>query len=137
MGHGASPQHVTRIESVHDVSNARRLGMEISLEMGFPHADATKIAVAISELARNILAYAQTGMITIISRPDAEPPYIKIIAHDRGPGIPDVAMALTDGWTSSGGLGLGLSGTKRLMDDFKIDSKVGQGTTITAVKWRR
>jgi serine/threonine-protein kinase RsbT len=134
---GANPQHVTPIQNVIDVSNARRAGMDSALEMGFPHADATKIAVTISELARNILAYAQTGVITIISRSDADPPYIKIIASDRGPGIPDVQAAMTQGWTSSGGLGLGLPGTKRLMDEFTIESKPGQGTIVTAVKWLR
>jgi serine/threonine-protein kinase RsbT len=134
---GSSPQHVTRIQNVTDVSSARRAGMDIALEMGFPHADATKIAVTISELARNILAYAQTGLITIISRPDAVPPYIKIIASDHGPGIPDLKLALSNGWSSSGGLGLGLPGTERLMDDFAIESKPGQGTIITAVKWLR
>jgi serine/threonine-protein kinase RsbT len=134
---GASPQQVTPIHNVIDVSNARRAGMDSALEMGFPHADATKIAVTVSELARNILAYAQTGVITIISRPDADPHYIKIIASDRGPGIPNVRQAMTQGWTSSGGLGLGLPGTQRLMDEFTIESKPGKGTIVTAIKWLR
>lgn len=137
MATGTSNQSVTHIETVHDVSSARRVGMDIAIQLGFPSADATKIAVTISELARNILSYAESGTITILSRPDSEPPYIKIIASDRGPGIADIDLALTDGWTSSGGLGLGLSGAKRLMDDFIIQSKVGYGTTITAVKWLR
>ena len=137
MSTGTSNQHITHIKSVGDVSIARRAGMELAVELGFPTADATKIAVTISELARNILAYAQTGTITIITRPEENPPYIKIIANDHGPGIPDLDMALTDGWSSSGGLGLGLSGAKRLMDDFVVVSEPGRGTTITAVKWRR
>ena len=130
-----SSQLVTQIESVYDVSNARRSGMDIALEMGYERADATKIAAAISELARNILVYASSGTITIISNAHTEYPYIKIIASDHGPGIADVDLALTDHWTSSGGLGLGLSGSRRLMDDFMIESRVGVGTTITATKW--
>ncbi len=128
------PHHV-QINRVHDVTLARRMGMDLALEMGFERADATKIAVTISELARNILVYAQTGSITILCRAEIEPKYIKIIAADKGPGIPDVDAALSDGWTTSGGLGLGLSGSQRLMDDFMVDSQPGKGTTITAVKW--
>jgi serine/threonine-protein kinase RsbT len=73
----------------------------------------------------------------LLSRLEREPKYIKIIAADSGPGIVDLEAAMTDGWTSSGGLGLGLSGSRRLMDDFTISSKPGHGTTITAVKWLR
>lgn len=125
-----------RIESVHDVSSARRQGMELSVELGFPRADATKIAVVISELARNILVYAGKGSVTILTRKDvSSSSYIKIIADDKGPGIENLDLAMSDGWTTSGGLGLGLSGSKRLMDEFNIDSQPGRGTTITAVKW--
>ena len=137
MATGTSNQHVTQIQSVGDVSIARRTGMDLALAIGFQHADATKIAVTISELARNILVYAQKGTITIIVHPEENPPYIKIIASDHGPGIPDVELALSDGWTSSGGLGLGLPGAKRLMDDFVVVSEPRRGTTITAVKWLR
>ena len=126
-----------QIHSVQDVSQARRAAMDLALDMGFVSADATKIAVVTSELARNILVYAQTGSITLLSRLEREPKYIKIIAADNGPGIADLESAMTDGWTSSGGLGLGLSGSRRLMDDFTISSKPGHGTTITAVKWLR
>jgi serine/threonine-protein kinase RsbT len=128
---------VTQIESVQDVTSARRSGMDHALAMGFQAADATKIAAAISELARNILVYARTGSVHIICDSGADPPFVQIIATDRGPGIEDLDLALTDHWTSSGGLGLGLSGSKRLMDDFSIQSEVGRGTTITATKWLR
>jgi len=125
-----------RIENVHDVSSARRQGMETAVELGFPRADATKIAVVISELARNILVYANKGSITILTRKGVgSSSYIKIIADDKGPGIDNLDLAMSDGWTTSGGLGLGLSGSKRLMDEFNIDSQPGRGTTITAVKW--
>jgi len=126
------------IQHVSDVSNSRRQGMQLALDMGFPHADATKIAVVISELARNILIYAQVGTIIVMSHRGLDGRRgIKIIADDNGPGIPNVDKAMTDGYTTSGGLGLGLSGSKRLMDEFLIHSEVGRGTNVTAVKWLR
>lgn len=131
----SSVDEITAIESVNDVSAARRRGMTIALEMGFDRADATRIAVAISELARNIVVYANQGMIRIISDHNAQPPYIQVIATDNGPGIEDVDLAMTDHWTSSRGLGLGLSGSRRLMDEFNIETEVGRGTTITVTKW--
>lgn len=126
-----------RIQSVTDVSDSRRGGMQLALEMGFAHADATKIAVVISELARNILVYAKSGTITVLPQRDSDGGSccLKIIADDKGPGIAHLEQAMTDGYTTSGGLGLGLSGSKRLMDEFYIHSQVNQGTTITAVKW--
>lgn len=134
----ASPNdtiHV-RIQSAQDVSTSRRRGMQLALDMGFVPADATKIAVVISELTRNILIYAGEGSVTVIGRrDDSGGNYIKIIADDKGPGIPDLDQALSDGYTTSGGLGLGLSGSKRLMDEFSVASEVGKGTTVTAVKW--
>jgi serine/threonine-protein kinase RsbT len=130
--------HHARIESVHDISKIRRKGMDLSVELGFSRADATKVAVVISELARNILIYAKSGTITLIIQSNlGATKYIKIIANDKGPGIPDLNQAMTDGWTTSKGLGLGLSGSKRLVDEFSIDSQVGQGTTITAIKHLR
>jgi serine/threonine-protein kinase RsbT len=130
-----SSQISIHISNVVDVSTARRCGMDTAIDMGFERADATKIAAAISELARNILVYAGKGTVTIITNPAAAPPYVTIIASDNGPGIEDLNLAMTDHWTSSGGLGLGLSGSKRLMDDFSVESEVGQGTTVTATKW--
>lgn len=135
MSSASSVDETTAIETVNDVSAARRRGMTIALEMGFDRADATRIAVAISELARNIVVYANQGMIRIISDNTANPPYIQVIASDNGPGIEDLELAMTDHWTSSRGLGLGLSGSRRLMDDFNIESEVGRGTTITVTKW--
>ncbi|MAU13001.1 MAG: hypothetical protein CL607_24495 [Anaerolineaceae bacterium] len=135
MSSELSVDEITAIETVNDVSAARRRGMTIALEMGFDRADATRIAVAISELARNIVVYANQGMIRITSDHNAEPPYIQVIASDNGPGIDDVDLAMTDHWTSSRGLGLGLSGSRRLMDDFNIETEVGRGTTITVTKW--
>lgn len=132
----ASNNIFIRIQQAKDVSIARRQGMDRALEMGFNQADATKIAVAISELSRNIFIYASSGSITILSQTDSKGrSYIKIIATDNGPGIANVKQAMSDGFTTSGGLGLGISGSKRLMDDFVINSAPGKGTTITAIKW--
>lgn len=126
------------IQHVSDVSNSRRQGMQLALDMGFPHADATKIAVVISELARNILIYAQVGTVIVMAHRGLDGKRgIKIIADDNGPGISNLDKAMTDGYTTSGGLGLGLSGSKRLMDEFYIHSEVGRGTNVTAIKWLR
>lgn len=124
------------IQHVADVSTSRRAGMQMAINMGFAQADATKIAVVISELARNILIYARTGTIIVKEHRGLDGKRgIKIIADDNGPGIPFLDKALTEGYTTSGGLGLGLSGSKRLMDEFYIHSEVGKGTNVTAVKW--
>jgi len=121
------------IRDMADVIAARRRGLEMALEMGFVIPEATKIAVVISELARNIVSYAGYGTITIIIQPGPEPTF-KIVARDRGPGIPDVRLALLEGYSTSGGPGKGLSGSKRLMDTFIVNSWVGFGTTVEATK---
>ena len=120
------------INEIMDVVTARRRGLEMGLAMGFPTPEATKIAVVISELGRNILLYAETGMITVLAYPEDR--YITIIAQDQGPGIEDVDRVLEGGYTTSRGLGMGISGSKRLMDEFVVQSVVGAGTMITAVK---
>lgn len=124
-----------QIKDVANVAESRRKGMQLALDIGFPHADATKIAVVISELARNILVYAGEGTITVFASEEASRKYIKIVAVDHGPGIPHVEQALTDGFSTSGGLGLGLSGSRRLVDDFSVRSELGKGTEVTAIKW--
>jgi serine/threonine-protein kinase RsbT len=117
-----------------DVVSARRHALEMALALGFPMPEATKIAVVVSELGRNIVLYAGDGTISLI--PCARSPiHVKIIAQDQGPGMPDIDLALTEGYTSSGGLGLGLSGSKRMMDEFDVWSVVDVGTRITAVKY--
>ncbi len=125
-----------RIETVHDVSSARRKGLMLAMDMGFQTADATKIAVVISELGRNIVSYAGKGTITVLSQAgDNSRKYIKIIADDRGPGIKNLNQVLDGGYTTSGGMGLGVSGSRKLMDEFNIRTGEGEGTTITALKW--
>ena len=98
------------------------------MQMGFHHAEANKIAVVISELGRNIEQYAGRGTITVIISSDR----IEVVAEDQG--IPDVDRVLAGGYTTSNGMGLGVSGSRRLMDEFEIQSTVGMGTTIKAAK---
>ena len=126
-----------RIQDALDVLKARREGMHIATDLGFSHADATKIAVVISELGRNIVNYAGTGTITVLTREDDKGKSVKIIADDKGPGIEDIDHVMLGGNSTSGGLGLGLSGSKRLMDEFHIRSSSGSGTTVTTTKWIR
>ena len=133
MGEESPVQRQFAIKSIVDVVRARRNGLGIALEMGFHQAEANKIAVVISELGRNIELYAGEGLVTVIKCDDR----IEIVAEDQGPGIPDVERVLAGGYTTSQGMGLGVSGSKRLMDEFEIHSIVGQGTTIRAVKWLR
>lgn len=136
MAAGLSKKEYFPINSLVDVVRARRRGLEIAQAMGFPLAEATKIAAVISELGRNIERYVGQGSITVTTHVEDEK-YILILAQDGGPGIPDVERALAGGYSTSGGLGLGLSGSKRLMDKFEIQTIDGVGTTIKAVKWLR
>ena len=120
-----------------DIVAARQLGRNEAKEVGFGTVDQARITTAISELARNIYLYAGTGKIEIERLSDGRRVGIIIIASDEGPGISDVRKALEDGYSTSGGLGAGVPGVKRLMDDFKIDTVVGEGTVIKATKWIR
>jgi len=120
-----------------DVVQARQHGRELAAGAGFSTGDQTVIAAAISEVARNILMYAKRGEISLGVVANGDQQGVVIVARDQGPGIPDVSRALQDGYSTSGGLGLGLPGARRLMDDFDIASVVGQGTTVTMRKWRR
>ncbi len=120
-----------------DVIISRQYAREFAIATGFGITDQVAIATAVSELARNIYDYAKTGEV-VLQRVDADGVRgIIVIAQDRGPGIANVERVLQGGYSTSGGLGLGVSGTKRLMDDFEIVSEVGNGTTITTKKWRR
>lgn len=125
-----------RIASDKDVVTARQQGRAVALQTGFSVSEATLIATAISELARNIVSYADQGSVTLRPVHGVNGTVgITIIASDTGPGIIDVAQALRDGYSSSGGLGLGLPGVRRLMDEFDISSRPGVGTTVTVTKW--
>ena len=120
-----------------DVVSARQHGRELAEQVGFSAGDQTVIAAAISEIARNILNYARRGAITFRTVLDGDRSGIIIVATDQGPGIPDVPRAMQDGYSTSGGLGLGLPGARRLMDEFEVVSAPRQGTTVTMKKWKR
>ncbi len=120
-----------------DVVSARQKGRELAAEAGFSSGDQTVIAAAISEIARNILMYAKRGEIALRIVMNGDLDGLIVVARDQGPGIPDVTRALQDGYSTSGGLGLGLPGARRLMDDFDVVSIPGKGTTVTMKKWRR
>jgi len=119
-----------------DVVTARQQGRSVAANAGFSSGDQTVIAAAISELARNILMYARRGEIALKLITNGDRQGVVIVARDQGPGIPDVGRALQDGYSTSGGLGLGLPGARRLMDEFDVSSVVGKGTTVTMKKWR-
>ncbi|EIT87428.1 switch protein/serine-threonine kinase [Fictibacillus macauensis ZFHKF-1] len=120
-----------------DIVSARQLGRNMAKELGFGNVDQARITTAISELARNIYLYAGNGKICIEAAEKMGKRGLKIIATDNGPGIKDIRKVMEDGYTTSGGLGAGLPGVKRLMDEFMIDSVVGSGTEIIATKWLR
>jgi serine/threonine-protein kinase RsbT len=117
------------------VMNARQKGRELAMTIGITGSDLTLMATAISEIARNIVQYAGQGEIEFRGVMRRGRRGLLIIARDRGPGIPDIALAMQDGYSTSKGMGLGLPGAKRLMDDFKIVSEVGKDTTVSMVKW--
>ena len=128
---------IININNEFDIVLARQKGREVSKELQFGGVDQARITTAISELARNIYLYAGSGQITIDVLEDNGRRGIQISAADNGPGINDIRMVLQDGFSTSGGLGAGLPGVKRLMDSFDIDSMPGAGTKITITKWAR
>ncbi len=124
------------IRSDQDIVVARQQGRNLAGELGFSAVDATLVATAISELARNIVVYAKEGHITLRTIQAASRRGIEVVASDKGPGITDIRQALRDGFSTSGSLGLGLPGVRRLMDEFEVVSEPGQGTCVTVKKWR-
>lgn len=149
-GYNRSPEHKRRsnreqdsepelrlpIESNADIVEARKKGRELAASIGFSAIDCTLIATAISELARNIVLYAGHGEIRLRRERTLAAPGMVIVAADNGPGIRDLRNALQDGYSTSHGLGLGLPGIKRIMDEFDIESKPRHGTTVTVKKWK-
>jgi serine/threonine-protein kinase RsbT len=119
-----------------DIVVARGAGRALAGRLGFSRTDGTLIATAISEIGRNILAHAGAGEVEIGRTAEVGRVGIVVVARDRGPGIVDVERALREGYATGKGLGLGLPGTRRLMDDFVIETEVGHGTTVTMRKWR-
>jgi serine/threonine-protein kinase RsbT len=123
------------IASDDDIVTARQEGRRLSSTLGFSSTDLTLIATAISEVARNIRLYAGDGHIVLRLIHDDAREGILVVARDEGPGIPDVELAMQDGFSTIGSSGLGLPGARRLMDEFEIRSGAGEGVTITMKKW--
>ncbi|HEV2416968.1 MAG TPA: anti-sigma regulatory factor [Terriglobia bacterium] len=124
------------INSDVDIVKARQSGREAAAQAGFSLTDMSLIATAISELARNILRYAKHGEVVISHDDNSGKRGIVVVARDEGPGIRSIEQALQVGFSTSGGLGLGLPGVRRLTDEFEISSKPGRGTVVTIKKWR-
>ena len=124
------------INSDKDIVVARQEGRTLAMSLGFSPGDATLLATAISELARNIVTYANVGDILLDTVNGAARLGMQVVARDEGPGIADVQQALRDGFSTSGGLGLGLPGVRRLVDEFQIVSDGTSGTTVTIRKWK-
>jgi serine/threonine-protein kinase RsbT len=133
MTHEAA--HIT-VDRDSDIVAARQKGRDLAARVGFTGSELTVIATAISEIARNIVVYAQRGEIDLSIVEKAGKRGILVIARDRGPGIADIELAMRDGYSTGNSLGLGLPGAKRLMDDFEIVSTAAEGTTVTMRKWK-
>jgi serine/threonine-protein kinase RsbT len=134
-----APEQAERIaiESDADVVTARQRARALAVGLEMPSTDQTLLATAISEIARNITAYAVRGEVLLDVVQDGGRRGVRVVAQDEGPGIEDLEKALTDGYTTGGGLGLGLPGARRLVDEFDIQTAPGQGTRVTLVKWTR
>jgi serine/threonine-protein kinase RsbT len=126
-----------RVESDVDVVQVRQRARDLALALGFSLTQQTVIATAVSEVARNIVSYAGAGEVWLRAEEETGRRGLVAVARDGGPGIADVDKALEDGYSTSGGLGVGLPGARRLMDDLEIESGPGGGTTVTMRKWLR
>jgi len=130
------PVYQLEIRSSEDVVRVRQLTREGALAQGFSLVDQTKLVTAASELARNTLEHGGGGEVEIKLVNDGGKKGLRLVFNDKGPGIPNVEQALKDGFTTGGGLGLGLGGARRLSNEFSIESKPGEGTRITMARWR-
>jgi serine/threonine-protein kinase RsbT len=127
---------VLPIRTQEDIVRVRKATRENAVAQGFSLVDQTKLVTAASELARNTLDYGGGGEVEIVRLSEPTRRGVRLVFADKGPGIADIEQALKDGFTSGGGLGLGLSGAKRLSNEFSIESKVGEGTKVTIARWR-
>jgi len=127
---GTHPIHIEQ-----DVVLARQLARKLAQECGMRLIDLTKLVTAVSELARNTMVYGGGGDMDWQILDDQPRCGLRLLFRDEGPGIPDIKLAMTDGWTSGSGLGLGLTGAKRLVDEFELDTAPGQGTRVTITRW--
>jgi len=128
---------VMAVQSESDLLRVRHAVRQQAAELGFSLVDQTKLVTAASELSRNALLHGGGGSARIEVLEENPRRGLRLVFEDRGPGIPDVELALRDGYTTGSGLGLGLGGSKRLVDEFEVISKVGEGTRVTATKWKR
>jgi serine/threonine-protein kinase RsbT len=124
------------LRSEHDIVLARQQVRRLTQELKFSLVDQTKMVTAASELARNALIYGKGGTMHWEVLNDETRTGLRLLFADEGPGIPNMDLAMTDGWTSGNGLGMGLTGAKRLVNEFDIDSKVGGGTRVTITRWK-
>jgi serine/threonine-protein kinase RsbT len=131
------PNERIAVTTDQDVVRVRQLVRTVAVAVKLSLVDQTKLVTAASELARNTLVYGGGGMVEIERVENGRRSGIRIVFADDGPGIADLDLALTDGYTTGSGLGLGLSGARRLVDEFDIATAVGQGTSITVTKWCR
>lgn len=127
---------VLRLESTQDIVAVRHEVRTWASAIGLSLVDQTKIVTAASELARNALAYGGGGTACLQLLEEGQRKGLRLTFEDRGPGIADIALAMTDGYTTSGGLGLGLSGARRLVNEFEIRSTPGEGTRVTITRWK-
>lgn len=132
-----APEATVPIRFESDILAARKVARAIATRLQFSDTDLILIATAISEIARNILTYAREGDMSFTATAEASRRGLIVTANDRGPGIPDIERAMQDGFSTGKGLGLGLPGARRLMDDFSIVSTVGEGTVIVMKKWTK
>lgn len=131
------PQGEVAIQEETDIVVARRAVRDAAAHVGFGHVDTTRIVTAASELARNTFKYGAGGVMYWRSLVDGDRKGIELRFEDHGPGIPDLEAAMKEGFSSAGGLGMGLPGAKRLMDEMELHSTVGAGTTVIVKKWLR
>ena len=127
---------VVPVRSEQDIVTSRQLVRKLVQQLGFSLVDQTKMVTAASEIARNTLIYGGGGEMHWQLLDDGIRKGLRLSFEDRGPGIPDLGLAMTDGWTSGHGLGKGLTGSKRLVNEFELQTAVGQGTTVTITRWK-
>jgi serine/threonine-protein kinase RsbT len=120
-----------------DIVTARQKGRELAAASGLSMTDQTLVATAISEVARNIVVYAQRGEVVLAALEDRGRRGVLVVARDEGPGIANPGLAMRDGYSTGNSLGMGLPGAKRLMDEFELATTLGKGTTVTMKKWGR
>jgi serine/threonine-protein kinase RsbT len=130
-------RHDTRtVRASDDVVEVRKAVREWAVSCGFSLVDQTKIVTAASELARNAVTYGGGGTVRLEALNDGVRRGLRLVFEDRGPGIPDIDQALRDGFTTGSGLGLGLGGARRLVNEFEIDSRLGEGTRVSITRWK-